>query len=85
MPMTTSRGSKPADTRREQSGTLRQLLYTRRQVAQLLGGVDVSTVRRLEKEGRLKGKRLTKSTSGMVFFTAENVQEVVDEAIDASC
>ncbi len=83
--MTTSRGSKPADTRREQSGTLRQLLYTRRQVAQLLGGVDVSTVRRLEKEGRLKGKRLTKSTSGMVFFTAENVQEVVDEAIDASC
>jgi DNA-binding transcriptional MerR regulator len=58
-----------------------RLLYTRRQVAELLGGCDVSTVRRLEKQGRLKAVRLTKSATGMVYFRADDVIALVAEAI----
>jgi hypothetical protein len=36
------------------------LLVSRRQAAQMLGGVDVSTIRRLERTGLLKPRRLTR-------------------------
>ena len=52
-------------------------LYSRQQVAHLLGDVDVSFVRRLEKAGRLKAVRLTRSPSAMAFYTAENVAALV--------
>jgi len=59
------------------------LLYSRRQLAQRLGPVDVSFVRRLEKAGRLKGIRLTRSPSAMVFFRAEDIDRLIREADDA--
>lgn len=52
----------------------RKLLYSRKQVAAMLGDVDVSTIKQLEKQGRLKGVRLSgKKNSGQVFFTHANV------------
>ena len=61
-----------------------RLLYTRRQVAELLGDCDISTIRRLERDGSLKPIRLSRSKSGMVFFRAEDVHALVAEASDAS-
>jgi predicted site-specific integrase-resolvase len=60
-----------------------RLLLTRKQVAKLLGNVDVSTIRRLERAGRLKAVRLTKSPSGKVFFRREDVLRLVQETADA--
>jgi hypothetical protein len=62
---------------------LEPLLLTRQQVAQLLGGVDVSFVRRLEKSGRLKPIRLTRSPTAMVFHRKADVMALVEEAGDA--
>jgi hypothetical protein len=56
---------------------LASLLYTRKQVAKLLGDVDVSYVRRLEQEGVIKGFRLTRSPSARVFFRAEDVKHLI--------
>jgi hypothetical protein len=68
------------DQRPEREKFPDQLLFTRAQVARLLGGVDVSTVRRLERDGRLRPIRLNKkSTSGMVFFAASDVNRLVEE------
>jgi hypothetical protein len=60
-----------------------RLLYSRKQVAQLLGGVSVATVRRLEQRGLLKGLRLTKSRLGTVFFRAADIDVFLKEASDA--
>jgi hypothetical protein len=59
-----------------------RLLYSRRQVAELLGGVDISYIRRLEKAGRLKPVRLTRSPSAMAFYRAQDVAALVEEAAD---
>jgi hypothetical protein len=59
-----------------------RLLYTRRQVAELLGHVDVSYIRRLEKEGRLKAIRLFRSPTAQVFFSVEQVHALVREAVN---
>jgi hypothetical protein len=63
-----------------QSSLNDRLLYTRRQVAELLGGVDVSTVRRLEREGRLTPIRLTGRKTGQVFLRAEDVRKLIEQA-----
>jgi predicted site-specific integrase-resolvase len=54
-------------------------LYTRRQAANLLGSVDVSTIRRLERSGKLKPIRLTRPR-GQVFFSIENLKALVEAA-----
>lgn len=54
-------------------------LYTRRQAARLLGGVDVSTIRRLEQSGKLKPIRLTRPR-GQVFFSIENLKALIEAA-----
>jgi hypothetical protein len=61
---------------------LRQLLFSREQVAQMLGGISIATVRRLEHEGRLKPVRLSRSPTAMVFFRASDVDALIDEAAD---
>lgn len=60
-----------------------RLLYTRAQVAELLGGVSISTIARLERDGRLKRVRLSRSPSAMVFFRAKDVNALVEEVGDA--
>ena len=61
-----------------------RLLYTREQVAQLLGGVSIATVRRLEREGQLRPVRLSRSPTAMVFFRASDVRALVEEADDVA-
>lgn len=57
----------------------KQLLLSRKQVARALGNVSVSTVKRLEEMGRLRGVRLTKAR-GAVFFRLADVLAFVEEA-----
>jgi hypothetical protein len=66
--------------REAQREELRQLLYTRGQVAKMLGGVSIATIRRLESERRLKSIRLSKSPTAMVFFKASDVHALIEEA-----
>jgi hypothetical protein len=65
-----------------ESKTPEQLLLTRRSVARMLGNVDVSYVRRLERSGRLRAVRLSRSPSSMVFFRTEDVLALIAEAAD---
>ena len=60
-----------------------RLLYTRKEAARLLC-IDISFVKRLEKSGALKGLRLNRSPTAMVFFTRDNLLRVIEEAADAS-
>jgi hypothetical protein len=60
-----------------------RLLFSRAQVAALLGGVSSATVRRMEREGRLRPIRLTGRPTGQVFFRAVDVLALVEEASDA--
>lgn len=64
---------------KEQSAPER-LLYSREQVAAMLGNVSIATIRRLESEGRLKPIRLSRSPTAMVFFRAKDVQTLIAEA-----
>jgi hypothetical protein len=63
---------------------LDQLLYSRKQAQQLLGGVSVATLQRLEARGVLRPKRLDKSKNGQVFYTGDNLRELVEGGDDAS-
>ena len=62
-----------------QTSANQQLLYSRKQVARLLGNVSTATVRRLERAGRLRAVRLTKAR-GAVFFRLADVLAFVEEA-----
>jgi hypothetical protein len=59
--------------------SLEQLLYTRQQTRQLLGGISVATLQRLEAQGLLRPKRLdsSKTKIGQVFYTRQNLLELV--------
>ena len=57
-----------------------QLLFTRAQTAVLLGNCSLATIRRLEEKGSLKRVRLTQCPTGRVYFTRENVFEVIEKA-----
>lgn len=59
-----------------------QLLFTRKQVAALIGA-STMTVFRLEKQGRLHGIRLTNKPSSQVFFRREEVMALVEGDADA--
>ncbi len=74
----------PVDPANEpQSGVPQRLIYSREQVGQLLGGVSVATIRRLELAGRLRPIRLSRSKAGQVFFRAEDVRAFVEGAAKA--
>jgi hypothetical protein len=60
-----------------------RLLYSRRQVAALLGGVDISYIRRLELAGKLRAVRLGRSSSSMAFYRATDVAALIEEATNA--
>jgi hypothetical protein len=65
--------------RQQSSPNKERLLYSREQVAELLGGISTATVRRLEREGRLRPIRLTGRNSGQVFFKATDVRTLIEE------
>jgi hypothetical protein len=54
------------------------LLVSRKQAAAMLGGVDISTIRRLEQEGRLRPVRLSRSAAGQVFFRIGDVRALAE-------
>jgi hypothetical protein len=54
--------------------TGRPLLVTRKQAAEMLGGVSIATIKRLEQAGVLRGKRLNgRSPTAQVFYAYQNV------------
>jgi hypothetical protein len=53
------------------------LLLTRRQTQQVLGGISLSTILRLEKEGALRKIRLGRGGAAQVFHSMENVRALV--------
>jgi len=63
--------------------TTKRLLYSRKQVAQLLGGISVATVKRLEQRGLLRGIRLTRSCVGSVYFRDIDIDAFLAEVSDA--
>ena len=54
-----------------------RLIYSRQQVAEMLGGISTASVRRLEREGRLQPIRLGRSPTAMVFFRASDIEALV--------
>jgi hypothetical protein len=60
-----------------------QLLFTRQQVANLIGR-PLSFVQALEKAGKLKGLRLSGKPTGLVFFRRADVLALIEEAPEAS-
>jgi hypothetical protein len=63
------------------SATPDQLLYTRQQTADVLGGISLATIFRLEKEGVLKKVRLMPGKSSQVFHVAADVNALVARRI----
>jgi hypothetical protein len=74
-----SKHEKRTSTGATRSDRIRPLLVSRKDAAAMLGGVDVSTIRRLEQSGKLKPIRLTRPR-GQVFFSIENVNALVEDA-----
>jgi hypothetical protein len=65
-------GRKPNPPQKQPS-TVRRLLFTREQTAFALGGISVSSVIRLENEGKL-GKVRLRGETGQVFNPVEDVE-----------
>jgi hypothetical protein len=64
--------------------TVRRLLYSREQAGHALGGVSISTVIRLEREGVLTPiKLLPKRTSAQTFYRVEEVEALAGGRDDA--
>ena len=63
---------------------VRRLLYAREQTAEALGGISISSVIRLEREGRLSKVRL-RGLSGKVFNPVDEVEALASavEVINA--
>jgi hypothetical protein len=87
--MSTKSKSRPVGRRKGQlikpaqkaATTVRRLLYTRAQTGQALGGISVSSVIRLEQDGKLRTVRL-RGESGQVFIPAADV-EALAKAVEA--
>ncbi len=78
------RVSVPAPNSVSSNPPVKPLLVSRKAAAAMLGGVNVATIRRLEKEGLLKPKRLSpRSPTGQVFFAYEDVVAVAQGGSDA--
>ena len=58
---------------------VRQLLYSRKQACRLLGNVNPSYLRRLEKAGRLKVIRLSGSKQSMAFYRLPDLTALVEQ------
>ena len=65
-----------AEQRRLALAAQERLLHDRTEARFLLGGVSISTLRRLERKGLLRP--LTGSAGGKTFYTRENILEVAD-------
>ncbi|MGE0522112.1 MAG: helix-turn-helix transcriptional regulator [Variibacter sp.] len=64
---------------KKRANSVPQLLYSRTQAAQALGGVSVSTIRRLEAAGRLTPVKLSPHKDGaLVFYRVDEVQALAD-------
>ena len=65
-----------------------RLLYTREQLSELLGGVSISSVMKLEREGRLTPVTLNGRGTGQKFFPHDDViallKSIQDEAAKRS-
>ena len=59
---------------------LPRLLYSRAQVQEMLGGVSIMTLIRLEKDGKLTPRRLTGKRTGQVFYKAAEIEALVEDA-----
>lgn len=59
-----------------------ELLVSRKEAASRLGGVHVSTVIKLEQEGRLRPVRLT-PRSGQVFYRVADLEQLVEKSTEA--
>lgn len=64
--------------------TAPRLLYTREQTAQALGGISISSIIRLENDGRLRKVRLRGKT-GQVFHNVSDIEALAsgEEVSDA--
>jgi hypothetical protein len=64
--------------------SVRRLLYSREQTCEALGGISISSVIRLEREGRLSKVRL-RGLTGKVFNPVEDVEALASavECADA--
>jgi hypothetical protein len=67
-----------AEQRRLALAAQERLLHDRTEARFLLGGVSISTLRRLERKGLLRPLKPTGSAGGKTFYTRENILEVAD-------
>ena len=58
---------------RQSAASTRRLLYTRQETADMLGGISIKTVIRLEKAGKLVARKLSGADNGLVTYTATSV------------
>lgn len=59
---------------------LQQLLYSREQVARLLGYRSIASIIRLERQGVLRPVRISRSPTGQVFYRAADIHQLVETA-----
>jgi hypothetical protein len=62
----------------EKSKPTQRLLYSREQVAEMLGGCSVSTIIRLEKKGKIKAVTLTGRDGSPKYFRHDDVMTLLD-------
>jgi len=55
-----------------------RLIYSREQVAELLGGISIATVIRMERDGKLTAIRLTGKKTGQAFYKHADVMKLAD-------
>lgn len=55
------------------------LLVSRRDAAVMLGNVSVSTIVRLENDGRLTPVKLSTSRNGATYYRASEIEKLVEE------
>ncbi len=76
----------PTNKLRTNRAPPKQLLVSRKDAAQMLGGVSTATIKRLEQAGVLHPRRLRRSLSAQVFYGIEEIIAVAQgaEADDAA-
>jgi len=67
------RHKQPPARRKRAHVDVQPLLVSRRDAALMLGGVDVSTVRRLERMGVLVAVKLARTAKAQTFYVYDNV------------
>ena len=59
-----------------------RLLYSRKQAGELLGGVSVATLKRLEDEGLLRPIKLSRSATAQTFYAADAIAALIEGAVN---